>query len=259
MPAIWMYHSIDHYTYDPYTLTVTPENFESQIRWIYKQDKRGVTMRELLSADDPSGMIALTFDDGYVDFMEQALPILRRYDFTASLYIVSGLLSQFNKWDQPGPRKELMGADHLREAADAGMEIASHGLTHTSLTTLDDQGLADELSRSREILRDITGQPADGICYPYGAADVRVLDAVRAAGYTYGCVTVDPYRDQGPYAFTRACIGDGFGSLRLHAAPAEKWLRTMVRRIRPVRTAGHIGAIPPLIDGIARIADSVHI
>ncbi|MGI5487474.1 polysaccharide deacetylase family protein [Microtetraspora malaysiensis] len=257
MPAIWMYHSVDHYTYDPYTLTVTPDNFESQIRWIYKQDKRGVTMRELLSADDRSGMIALTFDDGYADFMEHALPVLRRYDFTASLYIVSGLLSQYNKWDEPGPRKELMSADDLRHASDAGMEIASHGLTHTALTRLDDESLARELTHSREILREITGQPADGICYPYGFADGRVLDAVRAAGYAYGCVTVDPYRGQGPFAYTRSCVGDGYGSLRLRVAPAEKWLRTQLRRVRPVRAAGHIGAIPPLIDGIARLSDTL--
>lgn len=258
-----MYHSIDHYTYDPYTLTVHPKNFEAQIRWLYKRGKRGVSTRELLAADNPRDLVALTFDDGYADFLPHALPVLRRYGFTASLYIVSGLLGQYNSWDEPGPRKPLLTADQLREISDEGMEIASHGLTHTALTTLDDAALEHELVTSRAILQEVTGQPADGICYPYGFADERVLEAVRAAGYAYGCVTVDPYPEPAPYAYTRSCIGDRYGPLRLRVAPVEKWLRSRLRQIKPVRAAGHLStagrmaAMPPLLGGVACLADHV--
>jgi peptidoglycan/xylan/chitin deacetylase (PgdA/CDA1 family) len=252
-----MYHSIDHYTYDPYTVTVDPRNFESQIKWLYKHGKRGVSTRELLAAPDRRGLVALTFDDGYADFAEHALPVLRRYGFTASLYIVSGLLGEYNKWDEPGPRKPLLTAGQLRELSDEGMEIASHGLTHTALTTMDDATLKHELTESRAILRDITGQAADGICYPYGFADARVLEAVRAAGYVYGCVTVDWHARPEPYAYTRSCVGDGYGALRLSVAPAEKWLRTQLRRVRPVHAAAPVAVVPPLLESLSHIGDHV--
>lgn len=251
-----MYHSIDRYTYDPYSLTVDPENFEAQIRWIYRQGKRGVSTRELLAAGRTDDLVALTFDDGYADFLEYALPVLKRYDFTATLYIVPGLMGRYNKWDEPGPRKPLLTADQVRMIGDEGMEIASHGLTHTALTTLEDEDLKRELTESREILRDLTGQPADGIAYPYGFADGRVLEGVRAAGYAYGLVTVDWYPEERPYTYTRSCIGN-YGRLRLKVAPAEKWLRTTLRRIRPVRAAGHIAALPPLLEGLNRIGEHV--
>ncbi|WP_204059376.1 polysaccharide deacetylase family protein [Microbispora corallina] len=256
MSAIWMYHSIDHYTFDPYSITVDPDTFEAQIRWLYKRGKRGVSTRELLAAGSTGDLVALTFDDGYADFLDHALPVLRRYGFTASLYIVPGLLGDHNAWDQPGPRKRLMTADELRTVSDEGMEIGSHGLTHTALTTLPDEALKHELAHSRDILRDITGQPADGICYPYGFADARVLEAVRAAGYRYGCVTVDSHPQEAPYAYRRACIGN-YGPFRLRAAPAETRLRVLLRRLRPVRAVGHIAAVPPLLEGLAHLGDHV--
>jgi peptidoglycan/xylan/chitin deacetylase (PgdA/CDA1 family) len=253
-----MYHSIDHYTYDPYQLTVNPKRFEAQIRWIYKQGKRGVSMRELLAAEHRDDLVALTFDDGYADFIEHALPVIHRYGFTASLYIVPGLLGQYNKWDEPGPKKPLVTAEQVRDLSEQGMEIGSHGLTHTALTTLEDTELTKELTESRAILREITGQPVDGVVYPYGFADARVLAAVQESGYDYGCVTVDPYAQEAPYAYTRSGIGDRYGAFRLGAEPVEKWLRSQLRRIRPVRAAGHIAAVPPLVlEGIHRISEAI--
>ena len=137
IPLMLMYHSITNYTADPYLVTVSPQRFEEQMRWLRRRGLRGVSIRELLSARQAGGgrsLVGLTFDDGYTDFADQVVPILRRYGFTGTVFAIAGRLGLDNSWDIKGPRKPLMTADQLREVAAAGMEIGSHGMNHVSLT-----------------------------------------------------------------------------------------------------------------------------
>ena len=137
MPMVLMYHSVQPYTEDPYLVTVQPPRFEQQMRWLSRRGWRGVSMAELLAARAAGagkGLIGLTFDDGYADFAEHALPVLRRYGFTATVFVIAGRLGGDNAWDPAGPRKPLLGADQVRRLAEAGVEIGSHGLQHVSLT-----------------------------------------------------------------------------------------------------------------------------
>ena len=79
MPAIAMFHSVSPYDEDPYLVTVTPERFDRQMRWPRRRGLRGVSVSELMAAcrdGNGRGLIGLTFDDGYADFIEYALPVL---------------------------------------------------------------------------------------------------------------------------------------------------------------------------------------
>lgn len=80
-----------------------------------------------------------------------------------------------------------MTPDELLELSRRGHEIGAHSATHQLLTTLDDASLRTELARSRSLLRDWTGGDVDGVCYPGGDYDDRVILAAQAAGYRYGC------------------------------------------------------------------------
>src|SRR5690349_1996761 len=114
---VLMYHSVEPYTTDPYQVTVRPERFAQQLRCLYRRGRRGVSMRELLAARSTRGLVGLTFDDGYADFVRHVMPALDRYGFTATVFVVAGALGGTNSWDEPGPRKALMSADEVRRAA----------------------------------------------------------------------------------------------------------------------------------------------
>jgi peptidoglycan/xylan/chitin deacetylase (PgdA/CDA1 family) len=225
LPAVLMYHSVAPYDQDPYLVTVRPARFEQQLHWLHRRGLRGASMRELLVArrnGADRGLVGLTFDDGYADFCEHVLPALARFGFTATVFVIADLLGGSNSWDEAGPRKALLTAEQIRHAAASGMEIGSHGRRHVPLISTDGSGddLTAEVSGSRAILQELSDQKVAGFCYPYGHVDALAVNAVRAAGYHYGCAI---WRSQltGLHALPRTYIGDRDGSLRMLA----KWYR----------------------------------
>jgi len=228
MPLVLMYHSVEPYDTDPYQVTVHPQRFDRQMRWLRRRGLRGVSMSELLQARRAgrgADLVGLTFDDGYTDFVTEVLPALRRHSFSATVFVIAGALGGHNSWDEPGPHKPLMTAPEVRRAADAGVEIGSHSLRHVRLPEAGDDELAEQVRLSREILAGIIGREVTGFCYPYGGVGEREVRAVRAAGYDYACaVHASPLA--GRHAIPRAFIGDRDTSPRLFAKVARHRLTT---------------------------------
>ncbi|MBT2395925.1 polysaccharide deacetylase family protein [Streptomyces sp. ISL-100] len=218
-PWIWMYHSVADPADDPYGITVARDRLDRHLTWLRRRRLSGVDVGTLLrahAAGRAGRLVGLTFDDGYADFLHEALPVLRRHEFTATVFVLPRLCGGSNEWDALGPRTRLLTAEEIRTAAAAGMRIGSHGLYHQNLTALSDTDLRQETLHSRELLREITGTAPDSFCYPYGIVDDRVADAVRAAGYTYGfAIAADPLL--GPYALPRTHISHADRGLRLRA------------------------------------------
>ncbi|WP_055524105.1 polysaccharide deacetylase family protein [Streptomyces graminilatus] len=213
-----MYHSVGDRSDDPYRVTVTPERLNAQLRWLHRRGLRGVGVAELLAArarGEGRGLVGLTFDDGYADFLDNALPLLERWGCGATLFVLPGRLGGENAWDPLGPRKPLLTADGIRAVAGAGIELGSHGLTHVDLTTADDELLRAEVAESRAVLTELSGAPVAGFCYPYGTVDQRAVDAVKAAGYRYGCA-IDPDPLNGVHVLPRVHIGENDTAVRLH-------------------------------------------
>jgi peptidoglycan/xylan/chitin deacetylase (PgdA/CDA1 family) len=220
---VLMYHSVAPHAEDPYRVTVGPHRFERQMRWLHRRGLRGVSMAALLAArrrhcDD--GLVGLTFDDGYADFLRYALPVLQRYGFGATTFVIAGRLGSVNSWDALGPRKPLMTAREVRAVSAAGVEVGSHGLRHVSLTATAGLALAREQRLSRQILQDVTGSPISGFCYPYGQVSRLVVDGAQEAGYDYACA-IWTSELTGPFALPRIYVGAADGGARLRA----KWLR----------------------------------
>jgi len=217
VPWVAMYHSVGDCSDDPYRITVTPDRLEQQLSWLRRRGLRGVSMADLLAArarGEGRGLVGLTFDDGYADFVANALPLLARWDCGATLFVLPGRLDGDNAWDPLGPRKPLLTADGIRQAAAEGVEIGSHGLTHVDLTKADDATLKAEVAESRTRLQELLNSPVDGFCYPYGTVDARAMDAVREAGYTYACA-IDPGDLNSPLALPRVHIGQNDTAVRL--------------------------------------------
>ncbi|MFG2075323.1 polysaccharide deacetylase family protein [Nonomuraea maritima] len=233
MPYVLMYHSVEKCDSDPHNITVSPGRFARQLRWLADQGLVGVSMRELLRAQAAGasrGLVGLTFDDGYEDFLGEVVPALLRHRFTATVFVVSGLLGEHNVWDADAPRKPLMDADGVRWAAMQGMEIGSHSVRHRSLTGLSDSDLWHEVAAGKADLEDVLGHEVSGFCYPYGHVTEREADAVRRAGYSYACaIRTSPVG--GRHALPRTYVGEKDGALRLrikrvrHRTQARRWGR----------------------------------
>jgi peptidoglycan/xylan/chitin deacetylase (PgdA/CDA1 family) len=193
-PPVFMYHSISPSTVpDPHRLRVHPDRLARHLRLLSRLGLRGVSLGELLRARDEGharGLVGLTFDDGYTDFLDHAVPVLARHGMTATLYVVAGLLGGRNDWDD-GPRLELLDAHGVRAVAEAGHEVGSHTQTHVRLAGADAGTLEREIAGSRRVLEDVLQRDVPGFCYPWGNFDATAAVAARAAGYDHACVTGD--------------------------------------------------------------------
>ena len=99
LPRVLMYHSISRPEGDYDALRTSPERFEAQMVYLKRRNLRGVSMRELcraMNAGDARSLIGLTFDDGYEDFLSAALPTLERLGFSATVFMVTGMLGKVN-------------------------------------------------------------------------------------------------------------------------------------------------------------------
>lgn len=135
---------------------------------------------------EKQGRVAvITFDDGYVDTLEQALPILQKHGFSATCYVISQRTGQYNDWDAASlnVRKSLMNDAQVQAWHAAGMEVGAHSRTHPRLTGCTDAELLDEIAGSKADLEVLIGEPVTQFCYPYGDLDERVVAATRQAGY----------------------------------------------------------------------------
>jgi peptidoglycan/xylan/chitin deacetylase (PgdA/CDA1 family) len=219
VPLILMYHGVGQVPDDPHELCVTPARFSKQMTWLAERGLRGVSINILvaaLRAGNERGLVGITFDDGYVNVLENALPELLKHDFTATMFIVSGKLGGTNDWDGE-PVWPLMSAQQVAEVAAAGMEIGSHTATHTYLPGLSARRLEAEISDSRSKLSELVGCPVHGFSYPYGFSDVSTRCAVRDAGYDYACSVVTTIADLGIMALPRIVFGQRDGSARMAA------------------------------------------
>ncbi|WP_415948028.1 polysaccharide deacetylase family protein [Streptomyces sp. KLOTTS4A1] len=234
-PWIWMYHSVADASWDPYGITVEPRRLAVQLGWLRRRGLKGVSIRELLAAQragQGGRLIGLSFDDGYADFAEHALPVLREFGFSATVFVLAGHFDGVNAWDPLGPRKRLLGPPDIRTIAAAGIEIGSHGLEHRDLTDLSPGELRREVAESRTLLESVTGQAVAGFCYPYGYMNAGTLRAVSAAGYRYACA-ITPGPLAGAMALPRVHISQADRPWRLQV---KRFLHRVPLRLGPART-----------------------
>jgi len=139
--------------------------------------------------------VAITFDDGFVSVEETAVPILQELNLVAGLFIPSGNLDGHPKWrmpeDSPDRGERVMGPAQLRKLDTQGFEIGSHSLSHVELASLGDEQLQIELTRSKQVLKEVLGHEVRAISYPHGSCDERVRRTAEQSGYRFG-FTIEP-------------------------------------------------------------------
>lgn len=198
---VLMYHSISSVDQGPLrSLAVAPARLAEQLAALAEAGYRMVGLSEALDLLDTTAVIrsdrpgpplvALTFDDGYANFLTDALPVLAAAGAGATLYPSVGHLGQppvwLGQWAADfGP---LLDWVQLAEVADSGqVEIGSHGLLHHPLDVLPPRVAANEIIVARDRLEQRLGSAVRSFCYPHGYHDWRVRAAVRRAGHDNAC------------------------------------------------------------------------
>ena len=166
----------------------------------------------------PPRAIVITFDDGYENFHEFALPALREHQFPALVYVVSGLLGKTAAWLDPTglPPAPLMSAARIRDLRRAGIQIGSHTVTHPRLDQLSTPAARRELADSKSALEDVLGEQVNHLCYPYGSHDLEIMRAAAEIGYLTGttCVRAAARPGDDLLALPRQAIHYGDGPFR---------------------------------------------
>ena len=171
--------------------------FESQMRMLSRAGYAVISLDEAAAGlrgetTLPPRPVVLTFDDGYVDFLECVAPVLKEHGYPATVYAVAGMLGRTNDWVVPEglAPAPLMNAAQLREVRDLGFTVGSHTVSHPRLAQQETPRIAEEMSVSKRMLEDVLGERVDHFCYPYGSHDIRAVEAAAEAGYVTGTTCV---------------------------------------------------------------------
>lgn len=169
---VLMYHSIQ--PKGKSNLVIDPAEFDKQMRWLKNNGYESITMRELSNLlatgrSQVSRPFVITFDDSYEDVFKQAYPILRRYDFKATVFLVTKTINTPNH----------LRTSQMNAMKSANFDFQSHTEHHVDLRTLSYEAQVRELARSKLIIENLNHEPFIAVSYPAGKYNSMTLKAVR--------------------------------------------------------------------------------
>jgi peptidoglycan/xylan/chitin deacetylase (PgdA/CDA1 family) len=221
-------------------LYVTPRMFRLQMWYLKQAGFSVVTLNDIVHLEtaqkSAEKLIALTFDDGFRNFYEYALPILDEFQYPATVYIVSDLVGQYDVWEHQSQndRESLMSWDEILTCQAHNITIGSHTRTHPRLSTLTPAQITSEIKDSRRLLEDRLGSEVQHFCYPYGDYTSMIAKSVADAGYVSAVTTrrgrvhagTNPF--ELPRTFIRHATNPFLFLLRLHTDYEDRKAQTPV-------------------------------
>ncbi len=191
-------------------LSVSPEDFEIQLKYLKEAGFTSVTLHDLIlhltiGYPIPEKPVIFTFDDGYVDNYEFAYPLLRKYGFTGTFFLITAF--------QDESRPEYMSWDNAIEMHAEGMEFGAHSYNHADLRRQSVDYLVWQILGPREAIEERIKEPVRFFSYPSGAYDDQVVAVLRSAHY-WGAVTIHQEAVQSsehPFELKRMRVHGGDG------------------------------------------------
>ena len=231
-PLVLAYHGVAAVKVrdDPSLLFVPPREVARHIRRLRRWNY------ELLGFGDMAGRIrdgraagcaSLTFDDGFVDNLEQLAPLLEDEGVPATVFVPSGWLGRTHPY---APQTRVMTAAEVRELRARGIEIGAHTHSHPDLTTLPYDEAVAELRRGKEELEELLGEPIQTLAYPYGRVNEETRRASREVGFVAACRTCGEGNWSDPFDIPRQDMTNASTMLGLRLKRDERYERLVAWR-----------------------------
>lgn len=167
-------------------LAVVPRTFAAQMDELASAGLRAVdvtTAIAALDAGEEAGLVALSFDDGYADVAQHALPELERHGFSATVFVATAVVDGRASFSWYERQPAVLGWDEIAALDGGALRFESHTATHPNLLVLDDADARAEIEDGKRELEARLGRPSTVFCYPAGLFGPREARLVRAAGY----------------------------------------------------------------------------
>jgi peptidoglycan/xylan/chitin deacetylase (PgdA/CDA1 family) len=189
-----------------YRLSVSPQDFETQVDWLYANHFHPVTFDQVRAYFAgrfplPSKPVVITFDDGYADLYTTAFPILQAHGFTAVAYIVSGFVD----------RGRYVTHDQVLQMDRAGIEIASHTVDHADMARVSWGMATYQLVESKRWLEGLVGHPVVDFAYPSGQYTGQTIQLLGQLGYDTAVIEdgTSMHSRANRYTWGRVRVGGG--------------------------------------------------
>lgn len=177
IPVLY-YHSIANVPEN--TAVLHPDRFVEQVEYLVQQGYQVLSLNDFFKIlenkmPSPPKPVLLTFDDGYIDNYTTVMPLLKKYNMPATLFLSTGLVEteRYLNWDQ------------VKELAKAGWDIQPHSITHSRLYMLSPEKQYEEIMESRRVIEENLGTVADVYCYPYGEFNQTTLNILKQNNFRY--------------------------------------------------------------------------
>lgn len=202
---------------------VTVEDFKKQMKIIQKLGYTTITFYDYKLYLEgeltlPKRPIIITFDDGYSDIFENAIPVLQEMNMTAVIFAMGNRELKKFYWDtdEDNVVSLLASNEQLRSASQNGFEIGSHSMNHIDLSTITNEDAYDEITRSKRRIESVIGETVHTFAYPYGSVNERIRNIVKETSYSFACgvFTGPPHFDGDRYDFRRISIKQNTGIIR---------------------------------------------
>ena len=194
--VVLYYHAVDDKINGIDQLFVSPAEFDKQLNYLKTNGYTAISFDQIDQSANIEKPVIITFDDGYEDNYTYAYPILKKYNFTATIFICSDFID----------RSFYLNRNQIFVMKDL-IRIQSHTITHRNLDKLTDIEIEKELKDSKSILEEITQQPVNALAYPNGIYNNKTIDIAKKY-YDYA-VTIDSgiyQRSDSPYEMKRIYI-----------------------------------------------------
>lgn len=197
-----MYHALTNDPGPPLNpVHISIELFRQEMEWLAKNGYHTIHISELVEAIPPGidkKLCAITFDDGYHSLFEEAIPVLKKYGFTATLYLTTGIVGKENFSSLQNvdlhsipPSDRPLTWEEVREMKTKGWSIQSHSISHADHCSLTDQQLFAEIVESKKKIEQELNVNVSHYAFPFGKYNNRSLDMLKKAGY-HSAATVHP-------------------------------------------------------------------
>lgn len=177
------YHRVGSFRGD-HVPTISPETFERQLAFLARHRYRVLSLEELVASleratPEPRRSVVITFDDGYEETHTIAWPLLKRFGFSAAVFVAPAEIGApgFVNWEQ------------IRDMSKDGVTVGSHTMHHSYIPLVKEERLAEELVESKRLIEERVGTAVKFLSYPVGGYTPQAQALAKSAGYLAACTT----------------------------------------------------------------------